>query len=212
MIGRITRWLAVVSACTALSAAAHAAPIVVDFGAGVYIFPTLNGTPYEEDGFRFSANDNLGNGITDPSTNGVGHFDILDPTTYPNFGPDRLASVHTGNSGDSVTVDAFGAAFDLLSLEIELFDAPDSGVWEVAASNGSTLTITSTGTVTFDSSWTGITSFVIRSTSVPAIDDLSGNLYFDDISLSVFEPGSVTLAACSVVGLLLSRRRGASRV
>jgi len=210
---RITRWLAMALACTALSAAAHAAPIVVDFGAGTYIFPTFQGTPYEEDGFRFSANDPLGNGITDSMTNGVGHFDIFDPTSYPNFGPDRIASVHTGNGGDSVSVDSFGASFDLLSLDLELFDAPASGVWEIAASNGSTLTFTSTGTVTFDSNWAGITSFMIRSTSVPDGNDLSGNLYFDNINLvAVFEPGSVTLAACSIAGLLHARRRGASRV
>ena len=64
--------------------------------------------------------------------------------------------------------------------------------------------------MTFDSNWAGITSFMIRSTSVPDANDLSGNLYFDNINL-VPEPGSVTLVACSIVGILLARRRGAPR-
>lgn len=207
--GRLLGGLVAACASLAISAAAHAGPIIVDFGAGDYIFPTFNGASYEEDGIRFRANDPLGNGLTDPLALGVGHFDILDETTYPGPGSDRLGAVHTGNGGDSVDVDSFGAAFDLLSVEIVLFDPPSSGVWEVVASNGSTLTLTSVGTVTFDAAWSGITSFTIRSTSVPAQDDLSGNLYFDDIHLStVFEPNTVTLAACSVAGLLLARRRG----
>lgn len=206
--GRIVRALVAASVSLGISATAQAGPVVVDFGAGVYTFPTFNGAAYEEDGIRFRANDPLQNGLTDPLAIGVGHFDIFDETTYPNFGPDRLASVHTGNAGDSVSVDSFGASFDLTSVEIVLFDPPDSGAWEVVASNGSTFTITSAGTVTFDSSWTGITSFVIRSTSIPALNDASGNLYFDDIQISaVFEPSAVTLATCSVAGLLLARRR-----
>lgn len=203
------RWLVSAIACFAMSVASRAQAIVIDFGTGPYEFPTFNGATYQEDGFRLSASDPLGNGLTDPLAIGIGHFDIYDPATYPNTGSDRAGAVHTGNGGDRATIDSFGAPFDLISLDIETLDDPDSGFWEIVASNGSALTFTSAGTVAFDSSWTNITSLMIRATSTPSQDDLTGLLLFDNISVTpVPEPSSFALAACSALGVLLARRRG----
>jgi hypothetical protein len=51
------------------------------------------------------------------------------------------------------------------------------------ASNGTTLTIAGIGTIFFDSNWADITSVTLRSTTVPRVDDFSGFLIFDNVTI-----------------------------
>jgi hypothetical protein len=92
-----------------------------------------------------------------------------------------------------VIVDFFGAPFKLSSIDIEGLVNPATGVWEIVASNGTTLTFVGTGTVNFDSNWSNITSFTMRSTSVPDVNDFSGFLIFDNITLDTNPAAVVTI-------------------
>jgi Concanavalin A-like lectin/glucanases superfamily len=161
------------------------APVVLDFGEGGILQPPTFAPPYVEDGFRFST-------INQPQPGPEqDHFDITN-TVFPplEFLPDgeREGVIHTGNDGDEVIVDFFGAPFKLSSLDIEGLVNPATGVWEIVASNGTTLTFVGTGTVNFDSNWSNITSFTMRSTSVPDVNDFSGFLIFDTITLDTNPP------------------------
>jgi hypothetical protein len=186
------------------SGAAQAVPVVLDFGDGDLIQPPTFAPPYSEDGFRFSTINQVQPGVEQD------HFDIHDLANYPNAG-EREAAIHTGNDGDEVIVDFFGAPFGLISLDIELFDEPAEGVWEIEASNGAMLTFTGVGTVNFDASWSNITAFTLRSTAVPDLNDFSGQLYFDNITLEteprVPEPASLALLAIGLAGVGLAQRR-----
>jgi hypothetical protein len=186
-----------------LGGVAQAVPVVIDFGAGGLLAPPTYSPQYIEDGFRFSTIDQVQPGVEQD------HFDILDLATHPAAGPEREAVIHTGNDADEVIVDFFGAAFALLSMEIEVFDPPDPGAWEIEASNGTKLTFSGTGTVNFDSNWSNITSFTMRSTKAPNVNDFSGELYFDDIRLDtdVPEPAAAALLAASAAAALLRRHR-----
>jgi len=157
-----------------------AGPVVVDFGAGGTTQPPTYAPPYVEDGFRVRT---INQSEPGPEQD---HFDVtntaLEPLTYLATG-EREGVVHTGNDADEVIVDRFGAPLQLSSLEVEALVNPRAGAWEIVASNGATLTITDPGVLTFDSNWSDITSFTLRSTSVPDVDDFSGFLIFDNITL-----------------------------
>lgn len=191
-------------AVLAWSEAAQAVPVVLDFGDGDLLQPPTFAPPYTEDGFRFSTVNQVQPGLEQD------HFDIYDrPTGLPG---EREAVIHTGNDGDEVIIDFFGAPFALLGMEIELWDEPAGGVWEIEASNGTKVTVTGVGSLVFNASWSNITSFTLRTTSVPDVNDFSGELAFDDIRLETEpqlpEPAGAALLAVGAAAALARRRRG----
>ena len=166
------------AAALALSPQARAAEVVLDFGIGDLMAPPTFAPAYSEDGFNFTTIN-----LTEPGVE-QDHFDIYNREGVPpTYSGEREAAIHTGNDADEVIVDASGASFRLLSISIELYAPSDTGDWEIVGSNGASLTFSGTGTVSFDSGWSGITSFTLRSTATPDVSDFSGQLNFDDITL-----------------------------
>ena len=101
----------------------------------------------------------------------------MDPISLPSNPHFHLDSggllFHNGDGNDRGTFDMNGAAFDLISFELdEFFPSPSVGFGTnvITASNGSTLTVTSPGTVVLPAGWTGITSFTWAMTP-PAAND-----------------------------------------
>ena len=196
---RRTISVALMLGLTLVAAGARAETVVLDFGDGELDAPPTYAPPYTEDGFAFSTINQPQPGVEQD------HVDIVDKANYPNAG-ERELSIHTGNDGDEVIIDLLGASFSVVSLVVEEWQDPSTGIWEAFASNGAQLTFTSLGTVLFDSTFSNITSLTLRSTSVPDLNDFTGYLTVDDITMQVPEPSAAALALAAFGGLYLRSR------
>ena len=99
---------------------------------------------------------------------------------------DREAALHGGNNAEEVILDASGAAFNLLSIDVERLFGPD--VWKITSSSGAMLNLSSVGRIDFGalgSGWQNITEIGILSAVIPLTTFGTHAIDFDNITVEI---------------------------
>jgi len=190
---------------------------MMDFGSGAGSTVAL-GTAFSQDGMTMSPVD------TGNTSNSFNHWDHNRGDTPVSTIADWSASIHTGNEAEVVEFSFGGAAFDLISFDIEAIlldlEFPNYDlIGTFTSSNGATTTTSSVGTVSFSSlaGFQNTTSFQFdMPLGVAGSCEVAGQncstMVFDNVQFraasAVPVPAAVWLFGSGLLGLAgLSRRK-----